>query len=83
VGTEPGHRVAWESVTGGFSEEVFEDNLKAWSGDHDVCPDAVPGVIFTNRKIQAREPAIIDLAPTILDLFKVPIPRYMEGKVIL
>ena len=83
VGTEPGYRVAWESVTGGFSAEVFEDNLKAWSGDHDVCPDAVPGVIFANRKIQAREPAIIDLAPTILDLFRVPIPRYMEGKVVL
>jgi predicted AlkP superfamily phosphohydrolase/phosphomutase len=83
VGTEPGYRVSWESVTGGFSQEIFEDNLKAWSGDHDVAPDAVPGVFFCNRPLTQDKPAIIDLAPTILDLFKVPVPTYMEGRVLL
>jgi len=27
-----------------------------------------------------KEPALIDLAPTVLDLFGVPIPGYMQGR---
>ena len=83
VGTEPGYRVSWESVTGGLSPDVFEDNKKAWSGDHDVAPDAVPGILLANRRLVAKNPAIIDIAPTVLDLFKVPVPGYMEGKALL
>jgi bisphosphoglycerate-independent phosphoglycerate mutase (AlkP superfamily) len=62
---------------------VFEDNIKAWSGDHDVDPSAVPGVLFSNLKLKAQNPRLIDLAPTVLDLFAVPIPSYMEGKPIM
>lgn len=80
VSSEPGYRVSWESVTGGIEAEVFSDNTKAWSGDHDVCPDAVPGVLFSNRRLKAKNPAIVDIAPSVLDLFAVPIPAYMEGK---
>ena len=35
---------------------VFEDNAKAWSGDHCVDPRLVPGVFFCNRTIDARRP---------------------------
>jgi predicted AlkP superfamily phosphohydrolase/phosphomutase len=83
VGSEPGYRVSWESVTGGIRADVFEDNIKAWSGDHDVDPSAVPGVLFSNLKLKAQNPRLIDLAPTVLDLFAVPIPSYMEGKPIM
>jgi predicted AlkP superfamily phosphohydrolase/phosphomutase len=83
VGYAPGYRVSWESVTGKVEPEVFSDNIKAWSGDHHVDPSLVPGVLFCNRKIQAPNPHIIDLAPSILNLFDVPAPRHMEGKVIL
>jgi bisphosphoglycerate-independent phosphoglycerate mutase (AlkP superfamily) len=64
-------------VAGG---QVFEDNLKAWSGDHCIDPRLVPGVLFCNRKITAEEPAIADVAPTMLRLFGLDLPGHMDGK---
>lgn len=83
VGFKRGYRISWESVTGKLRPEVFENNMKAWSGDHCVDPELVPGVIFSNWKIVGQNPAIIDIAPTVLNLFAVPVPPYMEGKIIL
>ncbi|MCO6430856.1 MAG: alkaline phosphatase family protein [Deltaproteobacteria bacterium] len=83
VGYEPGYRVSWDSVKGVIEPEVFSDNLKAWSGDHHVDPECVPGVLFINRKVEHSSAHIVDIAPTILDLFSVPVPPYMEGKVLL
>jgi len=59
---------------------VFEDNVKAWSGDHAVDPLLVPGVLFSNRKIDSQNPGLEDMAPTALDLFGVSPPKWMEGK---
>ena len=39
----------------------------------------MPGVFWCNRKIENTAPALIDLAPSVLDLFGVPIPGYMQG----
>ena len=83
VGYAPGYRVSWESVTGKVEPTVFSDNVKAWSGDHHVDPGAVPGILLSNRKITTDQPHIMDLAPSILSLFDVPVPRYMEGKSVL
>jgi bisphosphoglycerate-independent phosphoglycerate mutase (AlkP superfamily) len=43
----------------------------------------VPGIFFSNRKLKVEDPGIIDIAPTVLDLFAVPVPAYMEGKAVL
>jgi predicted AlkP superfamily phosphohydrolase/phosphomutase len=83
IGYENGYRASWEAAVGKLSAEVFDDNRKAWSGDHSIDPHLVPGVLFSNRKIAAEDPGIEDLAPTALDLFGVPIPAYMEGKPVL
>ena len=83
VGYAPGYRVSWESVTGGIEADVFSDNLKAWSGDHHIDPSEVPGVFFCNRKIKRADPHITDLAPSVLDLFSVTVPRYMEGSALV
>ena len=80
IGWEAGYRVSWESVTGKLKTEIFEDNTKAWSGDHCVDADIVPGVLFSNRKIAKSVPRMVDIAPTILSLFDVEIPSYIEGK---
>jgi len=80
IGWEDGYRASWESVTGKLKPDIFEDNTKAWSGDHCVAADIVPGVLFSNRKIANSVPRMVDIAPTILDLFDVEIPKYMEGK---
>jgi predicted AlkP superfamily phosphohydrolase/phosphomutase len=83
VGYHPGYRVSWDSITGTVEPEIFSDNLKAWSGDHHVDPELVPGILFSNKKITKARPHITDLAPTVLSLFAVKPPPYMEGEVIL
>jgi predicted AlkP superfamily phosphohydrolase/phosphomutase len=80
VGYNHGYRVSWDCATGVVSGPVFEDNVKPWSGDHCVDPRLVPGVLFCNRPIDAKDPALIDIAPTALRLFGIDPPRYMEGR---
>ena len=83
VGCSPGYRVAWDSVTGGIGELVIEDNTRPWSGDHNMNPSDVPGIFFCNRLVRADESDIMDIAPTILELFGVPVPAYFDGKTLL
>lgn len=80
VGYGAGYRASWDSVTGKVTANVFEDNTKAWSGDHCVDPRLVPGVLFSNHKIVADRPHIADLAPTVLKLFGLSLPTYFDGK---
>ena len=83
VGYNVGYRISWKGATGVVNDTLFEDNEKAWSGDHSVDPRAVPGILFSNRSLSAHRPALMDLAPTILELFGVPAPAYMDGKSLL
>jgi predicted AlkP superfamily phosphohydrolase/phosphomutase len=83
VGYHEGYRCSWEGAVGKVAARVIEDNPKAWSGDHCVDPVLVPGVLFSNRKIDAADPGIEDLAPTALSLFGVERPAWMEGKALL
>jgi hypothetical protein len=83
VGYGEGYRASWDSAVGKVTADVFADNEKAWSGDHCVDPHLVPGVLFSNRKIEAADPGIEDMAPTALDLFGIEPPPYMEGKSLL
>ncbi len=82
VGYEIGWRASWDGVRGIVGDTVFDDNTKAWSGDHCIDPELVPGVLIANQAwpLGERQPAISDLAPTLLQLFGVPAPRYMDGR---
>lgn len=80
VGYKPGYRASWASATGTVLEDLFTDNIKAWSGDHCMDPRAVPGIFFCNKKVSNRELSIMDIAPTVLDIFGVKCPPYMDGK---
>jgi len=80
IGYNLGYRASWEGVLGVVNDVVFDDNEKSWSGDHCVDPRLVPGVIFSNRKLDARDPGLIDLAPTVLRLFDVLLPKHLDGK---
>lgn len=79
VGYNEGYRVSWSSVTGKVNSRIFEDNTKAWSGDHCIDPQLVPGVLFCNHKINTKSPRIIDIAPTALTLFGLDVPGHMDG----
>jgi predicted AlkP superfamily phosphohydrolase/phosphomutase len=80
VGYNRGYRASWEGAVGRVTPDVLMDNTKSWSGDHCIDPRLVPGVLFASRPIIASDPGIMDLAPTILDLFGVPVPAHMTGK---
>ena len=79
VGYERGYRAAWETAIGQVTQDVFHTNQKAWSGDHCVDHSLVPGVLFCNRKVVTERPRLMDIGPTVLDLFGITIPRYMDG----
>jgi predicted AlkP superfamily phosphohydrolase/phosphomutase len=80
VGYERGYRVSWEAAIGRTTRQVFHDNTKAWSGDHCVDPSVVPGVLFCDRAIETENPRLLDIGPTVLDLFGIEVPDYMDGK---
>lgn len=80
VTSTPGYRVSWQTSLGGVPEALVEDNMKAWSGDHcSMDPKYVPGILLANRPLKPQ-PNMLDVAPTILDLLGVPVPKEMEGK---
>lgn len=68
IGFNTGYRASWQTAIGGVPADLIEDNLKKWSGDHLFDPALVPGVLFSNRKIVREDPAIYDIAPTVLQL---------------
>ncbi len=80
VGYNHGYRISWDGASGVVGGPAFEDNDKAWSGDHIVDPRIVPGILLASRPIALPDPHIVDLAPTILRLFGVTPPPYMEGR---
>ncbi len=79
-GFNDGYRTSWDCATGVVSGPVFEDNTKAWSGDHCVDPRQVPGVMFCNYPIDDDDPYLMDMAPTALELFGIEPPAHMDGK---
>jgi predicted AlkP superfamily phosphohydrolase/phosphomutase len=83
VGYDRGYRVSWDAAIGRTSKDIFHDNTKAWSGDHCVDPSVVPGVLFCNRPIQSDNPRLLDIGPTVLDMFGVAVPDYMDGKALV
>ncbi len=75
------YRVGWQTALGEVPPRVFEDNLKAWSGDHcSVDPVLVPGVLFSNVRLNRRDPWIGDIHPTVLALLGVPSGEGLDGR---
>ena len=81
AGNALNYRVSWQTSLGGVPANVLEDNLKPWSGDHcSSDPSLVRGILFSSRKINRTDPAMIDIAPSVLKALGVPIPEAMDGK---
>ena len=79
VGYHRNYRSSWIGSMGYMNEDVVTDNNSAWSADHCMAAEEVPGVIFSNRRIAHPAPALIDVAPTILQHFGLEIPATMTG----
>lgn len=80
VGYHRGYRAAWATTLGDITDEVISDNRSAWSADHCIAADQVPGVVFCNKPITRQRPSLVDMAPTILETFGVEPTDQMEGQ---
>jgi predicted AlkP superfamily phosphohydrolase/phosphomutase len=80
IGYEAGYRAAWETAVGEVTGHIVHDNVKAWSGDHCIDQSLVPGIFFSNRMIHDERPRLMDIGPTVLDMFGVTVPSHMDGK---
>jgi predicted AlkP superfamily phosphohydrolase/phosphomutase len=79
VGYYAGWRGSNECALGKIPVKVFEDNLLKWSGDHCIAASEVPGILMANRPVLKKNPALLDMAPTILNLFGLELPDEMVG----
>ena len=84
VGMEDGYRVSWQTTLGGSPQGIVYPNMKKWSGDHGGYDYATTaGVLISSRPVSRHGgdgPSIMDIAPTVLKYFGVPIPSDIDGK---
>lgn len=71
VGYAKGYRGSNESAIGQLTLPMITDNLSAWSGDHAMVHEAVPGVLFTSRPLGRRVGSLRDLGAAVLAEFGV------------
>jgi predicted AlkP superfamily phosphohydrolase/phosphomutase len=83
IGYHRGFRGSWATCLGDLEPDAISPNLEAWSADH--CADAleVPGVLWCNQPIRSQNPALVDIAPSILALYGLPTPPTMTGRNVL
>ena len=80
VGMHEGYRVSWQTTLGGAPDGLVYPNMKKWSGDHGGYDfSTTAGVLITNRRLARPDPSIMDIAPTVLKYFNVPIPAETDG----
>jgi len=80
VGYNSGYRISDEAVLGKFPKEIVGFRKDKWSADHCMDPGLVPGSLLTNFEVTKENPAIWDLAPSILKGFGLDVPPEMDGK---
>jgi predicted AlkP superfamily phosphohydrolase/phosphomutase len=83
VGYTPGYRSSSPSVLGGAGRATIGLNRWAWSGDHSMARDLVPGTLVASRPLRTARPDILDLPVTILDWFGLARPEQMVGRSLL
>ena len=80
VGYTPGYRSSSPSVLGATGRSTIDLNPWAWSGDHSMACDLVPGTLLASRPVTRTRPSILDLPVTILEWFGVSRPEQMVGR---
>jgi len=81
VANNLGYRIGWQTALGEVPRDIFENETKAWSGDHcSLEPTFVKGILFVNRKINTDTPDIMDIFPSVLKEFGDPVPDGVDGR---
>jgi predicted AlkP superfamily phosphohydrolase/phosphomutase len=83
VGYTPGYRSSSPSVLGATGRSTIDVNPWAWSGDHSMASDLVPGTLLASRPLSRTRPGILDLPVTVLDWFGLERPAQMVGRSLL
>jgi len=64
----------------GTAPTPLAPNRRKWSADHaSIDYKSVPGTLLSNRPTSTESPRVIDIAPTVLRYFGVPIPSEIDG----
>ena len=71
IGFAKGVRSSDESAAGEIPAEILTDNTGAWSGDHIMDHETVPGVLVSNRPLQVPAGSLKELAAAVLAEFGV------------
>lgn len=81
AGMADGYRAAWEISPEAVGRGIVSPNMRKWSGAHGGFDfAATPGVLIASRPIARQLPTIMDIAPTVLAYFGIPIPADIDGK---
>jgi predicted AlkP superfamily phosphohydrolase/phosphomutase len=76
-----GYRTSWQTSLGAIPDQIVTANLRKWSGDHCSSDHSdTGGFLLCNKPIRDETPTILDVAPTLYDLFGVEIPRDVDGR---
>jgi predicted AlkP superfamily phosphohydrolase/phosphomutase len=80
LGFAEGYRTAAETMLGGIPADMITTNLRNWSGDHSASAmEETSGILFCNKPVTKTNPAILDIAPTVLEYFGLQKLPVMEG----
>ncbi len=83
IGLADGYRVSWQSTLGGSPPGLVYPNMKKWSGDHGSYDyKQTSGTLISSRPLTGEPLDIMDIAPTVLKYFGLPIPSDVDGKAI-
>ena len=81
VGFAEGYRVSWQTSLGGSPPGIVYPNMKKWSGDHGSYDyKQTSGTLISSRPLTGDRADIMDIAPTVLKYFGLPIPSDIDGK---
>jgi predicted AlkP superfamily phosphohydrolase/phosphomutase len=81
IGLADGYRVSWQSTLGGSPPGIVYPNMKKWSGDHGSYDyKQTAGTLISSRPLVGEPLDIMDIAPTVLKYFGLPIPSEIDGK---
>jgi predicted AlkP superfamily phosphohydrolase/phosphomutase len=83
VGYTPGYRNSSPSVLGGTGPRTIDLNPWAWSGDHSMAHELVPGTLLSSRPVARTQPSLLDLPVTLLEWFGIRRPEAMVGRSLL
>jgi predicted AlkP superfamily phosphohydrolase/phosphomutase len=81
IGFAEGYRVSWQTALGAVPPGTLVVNDQKWSGDHcSVDAATTSGFLASDQKVVSQTPSILDLGPTVLKVFDIPVPSDMDGK---